>query len=579
MKREYVTRQAILKYWYLYVVSITFLVIGILLDMLVPQIIQRLIDDVIVAGNVAIAMRLVLGMLWIGIGRAICSYIKEWCADYAGISITTEIRKRLFYYIQTLDMKFFEKNNTGQLMARVKDDTATIGASAGFIGVLVIESALHTCFVLFCMFRISPLLTVIPLIVLPFVGYSALKLEKKLDEAFENISQTNADITTIAQENLSGVRTVKAFAREEYEINKFQTLNKNYRKFYMKRAKSLAKYDPRIVFYSKIMVVVILMLGGVLVINNRITIGSLGAFIEYANNIIWPMEILGWLCNELASASASNKKIKQILAYEPEIKNGNEPKKLPEITGEIAFENVNFSINGKSILKDVSFQIGQGKTLGIMGATGSGKSTIIQLLERFYDVDSGRITLDGVDIRELDLHQLRTSISLVMQDVFLFSDTIHENIIIGQKETLTRAHVEEACVAASANHFVENLQEQYDTVIGERGVGLSGGQKQRISIARTLAKDCPIMVFDDATSALDMETEKQVQKALFEKKDSTKIIIAHRVSAVQKADYILVLNKGEIVEQGTHNQLLQQKGMYYTTYNAQYGKGGASIGC
>ena len=214
-----------------------------------------------------------------------------------------------------------------------------------------------------------------------------------------------------------------------------------------------------------------------------------------------------------------------------------------------------------------------------MGATGSGKSTIIQLLERFYDVDSGRITLDGVDIRELDLHQLRTSISLVMQDVFLFSDTIHENIIIGQKETLTRAHVEEACVAASANHFVENLQEQYDTVIGERGVGLSGGQKQRISIARTLAKDCPIMVFDDATSALDMETEKQVQKALFEKKDSTKIIIAHRVSAVQKADYILVLNKGEIVEQGTHNQLLQQKGMYYTTYNAQYGKGGASIGC
>ena len=347
----------------------------------------------------------------------------------------------------------------------------------------------------------------------------------------------------------------------------------------MKRAKSLAKYDPRIVFYSKIMVVVILMLGGVLVINNRITIGSLGAFIEYANNIIWPMEILGWLCNEIASASASNKKIKQILAYEPEIKNGNEPKKLPEITGEIAFENVNFSINGKSILKDVSFQIGQGKTLGIMGATGSGKSTIIQLLERFYDVDSGRITLDGVDIRELDLHQLRTSISLVMQDVFLFSDTIHENIIIGQKETLTRAHVEEACVAASANHFVENLQEQYDTVIGERGVGLSGGQKQRISIARTLAKDCPIMVFDDATSALDMETEKQVQKALFEKKDSTKIIIAHRVSAVQKADYILVLNKGEIVEQGTHNQLLQQKGMYYTTYNAQYGKGGASIGC
>ena len=579
MKKQKVTRNAILKYWYLYAISITFLLVGIILDMLVPQIIQRLIDDVIVGGNIAIATRLIFGMLWIGIGRAIICYIKEWCADYAGISIMTEIRKKLFYYIQTLDLPFFEKNNTGQLMARVKDDVATIGNATGIVGILVVESIVHTCFVIFCMLRISPILTIIPIIVLPFAGYSALKLEKKLDEAYEEISETNASLTTVAQENLSGVRTVKAFARETFEIEKFQKINKKYRGLHMKRVKSLAKYDPRIVFYSRVMIVVILMIGGILVISDRITLGGLGAFIDYANNIIWPMEILGWLCNDLASASASNKKIKEIFTYESVIKNALQTVELEKVHGDIIFDHVNFSMNGKQVLKDISFHIEKGKTLGIMGATGSGKSTMIQLLERFYDVDNGTIRIDGVDIKQLDLYQLRKNIALVMQDVFLFSDTIHENVAIGQKDRLTRTNVENACRAAQAKHFVENLQEDYDTVIGERGVGLSGGQKQRISIARALAKDCPIMVFDDATSALDVETEHCVQNVLFEKENATKIIIAHRVSAVQKADKIIVLDRGEIVEAGTHKELMEKKGIYYKTYEAQYGKGGEVIGC
>jgi ATP-binding cassette subfamily B protein len=282
------------------------------------------------------------------------------------------------------------------------------------------------------------------------------------------------------------------------------------------------------------------------------------------------MEMLGWLSNEFASAIASAKRIKKLHAEQPEIIENKQPVVLEEVAGNIQFDKVSFTLGDKNILSDISFDLTAGKTIGIMGATGTGKSSIINLLQRFYDVTEGEVKLDGVNIKDLTLKQLRSSVSLVMQDVFLFSDTISENVKLGKKHLLNQDEIIEAAANAQAREFIEKMDEQYETVVGERGVGLSGGQKQRISIARALAKKTPILVLDDSTSALDMETELMIQKALTQV-DSTKIIIAHRISAVRNADEIIILEDGKIVERGTHESLLKFKGYYYKTYMAQYG--------
>lgn len=282
------------------------------------------------------------------------------------------------------------------------------------------------------------------------------------------------------------------------------------------------------------------------------------------------MEMLGWLSNDMAAAVASYKRIQKIFAQKPEITEPENPVVLDDVKGTVEFDHVSFTLNGKQILSDINFRLEAGKTIGIMGATGTGKSSIINLLQRFYDATEGEIRLDGVNIKDLSLKQLRGSISLVMQDVFLFSDTINENVKLGKRRRIKQEEVIEAARYSQASEFIERMEDGYDTVIGERGVGLSGGQKQRISIARALAKKTPILVLDDSTSALDMETEHLIQQSLTQVK-ATKIIIAHRISAVKNADEIIILEDGKIKERGTHETLLKQKGYYYKTYLAQYG--------
>lgn len=306
-----------------------------------------------------------------------------------------------------------------------------------------------------------------------------------------------------------------------------------------------------------------------MVIGGKMTLGDLGAFSEYANNVIWPMEILGWLSNDIASAFASWKKIQKVAKQEPQIADDKDAQPLPQVKGEITFDHVSLTRGGHEILRDVSFQIRPGHTLGIMGMTGAGKTTIVNLLQRFYDVTSGRILLDGVDIRTIPLAQLRASMAVVMQEVFLFSDTVSENVKTGKRGTLSQDTVKWAAVRAGASPFIEDLSNQYETVVGERGVGLSGGQKQRLCIARAIAKQAPVLILDDATSALDMETEKLIQKNLREVSGLTKIIIGHRVSAVRSADEILVLDHNTIAERGTHEELMSQQGQYYQTWCVQ----------
>ena len=341
----------------------------------------------------------------------------------------------------------------------------------------------------------------------------------------------------------------------------------------MQQSRVFVKYYPYINLITKLLPLATLLSGGLLVMNGEITLGTLTAFIEYSMNIVWPMEMLGWLTNSLSSAIASNRKLKRIYAEKPTITEPEEPVVLDHVNGKIEFSHVSFhKEDGHEILHDISFTVQPGKTIGIMGATGAGKSSIIHLLQRLYDVTDGAIYLDDVDIRQLSLKQLRSSISLVMQDVFLFSDTITENVKLGKKDSISLQAVKDAAGDAMAKDFIERMANQYDTVIGERGVGLSGGQKQRITIARALAKKDPVLVLDDSTSALDMETEQSIHETLRHLPDTTKIIIGHRISAVCHADEIIILENGSIAERGTHQSLLEKKGLYYQTYIAQYGE-------
>lgn len=575
------------RYSFLYFIAIVAMTAGTLLDQAAPLIVQHIIDDVLIAKKMEVLNFLLLGILGIGVGRCIFQYTKEYACDYAGSKIASEVRINLFQKIQSLSANFFDGINSGELMSRVKDDVDRIWDIAAFMGILMAEVVIRTVSTMFFMVRINWMLAIIPILGMFASGFIATRMEKQLDELYGAVAQEGSEMNNTAAENLAGVRTVKAFAREGFEIAKFHKHNQKFYELNIDLSRVFVKYNPMIQTITRLLSVISLLLGGLIVMKGnplqggaKMTVGELIAFTQYVGGMIWPMEMLGWLTNGLSSAKASVKRLNKIYAEMPEITDSTEVAGDEElnsalfsafdINGDISFEHVTYKAGEKAILDDVSFDIKAGQTLGIMGSTGSGKTTIINLLKRMYDVTGGSIKLDGIDIRELPLPTLRRAISCVMQDIFLFSDTIDGNIRLGARESITTAEVRSALNQSHASEFVDKMEEKEQTVIGERGVGLSGGQKQRITIARALARKTPVLVLDDSTSALDTETEQEIQGVLAELSGMTKIIIAHRISAVRKADKIIVLDKGKVAEVGTHEELLAKGGLYKETYDSQY---------
>ncbi len=575
------------RYSFLYLIAIVAMSAGTLLDQAAPLIVQHIIDDVLIAKKMEVLNFLLLGILGIGVGRCIFQYTKEYACDFAGSKIASEIRINLFQKIQSLSANFFDGINSGELMSRVKDDVDRIWDIAAFMGILMAEVFIRTVSTMFFMIRINWMLAIIPIIGMFASGFIATRMEKQLDDLYGAVAQEGSEMNNTAAENLAGVRTVKAFAREGFEIAKFHKHNQKFYELNIDLSRVFVKYNPMIQTITRLLSVISLLLGGLIVMKGnplqggaKMSVGELIAFTQYVGGMIWPMEMLGWLTNGLSSAKASVKRLNKIYAEMPEITDSTEVAGDEElnsalfsafdINGDISFEHVTYKAGEKSILDDVTFDIKAGQTLGIMGATGSGKTTIINLLKRMYDVTDGSIKLDGIDIRELPLPTLRRAVSCVMQDIFLFSDTIDGNIRLGEREKITTAEVRSALNQSHASEFVDNMEEKEQTVIGERGVGLSGGQKQRITIARALARKTPVLVLDDSTSALDTETEQEIQQVLAELSGMTKIIIAHRISAVRKADKIIVLDKGKVAEVGTHEELLKLGGLYKETYDSQY---------
>ena len=544
------------------------IVIGV--DLFLPYLQQVFIDSGLMKGNQNVIVSV---LVWIGIItiiKAMLGYGKEFLYDVLSSWVHQDIKNDLFAHIQTLEFEYFDNMNTGELMSRIGEDAENICQTIGYGMRLFIENIIYFVISTIILFVLNYKLALACFIVMIPIGFIGIKLENKFGETYSKISDQTAEINTIAQEDIAGIKLVKAFSREKYEINKFLKMNKVYYDLNMEQAKIIGDYFPPIEFLTNIALVIMIVLGGFLVMDGEVSIGILVAFNGYIWNLIWPMRMLGELTDLLSRTVSSANKIFAIMDKDPSIKTKENFKDVKNIKGNIKFEGVNFRYDDKLVLKNINLDIEAGSTVAIMGATGAGKSSLINLIGRYYDTCKGSIKIDGIDIKEYNLEFLRKNMAIVPQETFLFSETILNNIKFSN-ENASFEEIKEASKLACANEFIEGLELGYNTEIGERGIGLSGGQKQRIAIARSLVRKAKILILDDSTSALDMETEHELLKNLSNRKhESTTFIIAHRISAVKNADLIIYLEDGQIKESGTHDELLKKKGRYYDIYNDQF---------
>jgi len=551
--------------------SLFFLFFVTIITVVYPIILQLTIDEVVLQDRYELIPWISIVFLGLMAIKGISTFSFQYLGDLFGMTSVYKLREALYGKLQALAFKYYDNAKTGDIMSRLTADVEgfrfflSVGCAELIRVILLISISLGI------MFYYSIPLALVTMAAMPFLAIVVFKFDRRVHPAFRQIRKSFGRLNTRVQENISGMNTVKSLSREDFEIGRFSSSNDNYRQNYLKTSRLWSKYFPIMEFIGNVCVVALLAYGGFLVIEGNLGLGELVAFFSLVWYILGPLMNLGFIVNQFSQAKASGERLIEILDAKEDIMEKENAIDHP-IEGHVTFNHVtlNYIKDDDAALKDISFDAPKGKVIGLIGATGSGKTSITQLITRFYEPQTGEVLVDGRPVEDYKLKTLRKHIGFVLQEPFLFSTSIRENIAYGNPDVSDK-QVIDAAKRAQAHDFIMELPNGYDTMLGERGMGLSGGQKQRIAIARAICINPSILILDDATSAVDMETEFKIQKALREvMKGRTSFIIAHRISSLKHADEILVLEEGEIAERGTHEFLLNNGGPYERIYNIQY---------
>lgn len=579
MKELHYLNKYFVKYRYRFLLGIVITIVAQIFSLFIPKLVSKsmniidayinnpISDTSVIKKELLISLGLIIGATVIA---GFLTFLMRQTLIVMSRHVEFDLKNEVFQQYERLSQSFYKRNRTGDLMNRISEDVGKVRMYVGPAVMYTINTFIRFAIVIIYMYNVSPKLTLYTILPLPLLSYFIFKLSVEINKRSRIYQENLSTLSSFSQEMFSGIRVIKAYALEGQNKKEFNGLAQESRDKNMSLALVNSLFGPLMILLIGLSNLVVIYFGGMMYVDGTIeNIGTIAEFILYVNMLTWPVASIGWVSSLVQEAEASQKRINEFLKIEPEIKNHNPNNDL--IQGSIAFKNVSFMYEDTNIqaLKDISFEVKKGETLAILGKTGSGKSTILSLICRLYDVEKGSITMDEKKLATLNLHDLRNSIGIVPQDAFLFSDSIKNNIKFG-KEDATDEEVVEAAKQAIVHDNIINFKNQYDTVLGERGITLSGGQKQRVSIARAIIKDPEILLFDDCLSAVDTETEEQILNNLFEIcKNKTTLIVSHRVSSAKNADKIIILEEGEIIQQGTHFQLLNQEGYYKELYLKQ----------